>query len=238
MWVDIKQLSKQQVRKLEYIIKGIKMPKIKVKVLNKECAPERTHRWDAGWDLKSTEDVTIPAGEMVKVHTGVITEIPPRHCGMVVPRSSFGVKHRLTLANDIGIIDTEYRGEIMVFITNDSDKDFTIKQYERFCQLLIVPINSSELWIVDNLSKTDRGSGGFGSTTVKPKIVDNLNIGLVEIDPILADDQKVNTEDLREAQLEELRSVKPAEYIKLKNTNKLFDKYPIATGDMKEDLGI
>jgi len=141
------------------------MSKIKVKLLNEDCMPERTHRWDAGWDLKATESVVIPVGEVKKVHTGVIIEIPPRHCGMVVPRSSLGTKHGITLTNTIGIIDSEYRGEIMVFLTNNGKKDYEVCKGDRFAQLVVVAIDSSGLMVVDRVSETQRGSGGFGSTT-------------------------------------------------------------------------
>ena len=195
------------------------MSKIKVKLLNENCEPARTHRWDAGWDLKTTEEVVVPAGGSKKVHTGVIIEIPPRHCGMVVSRSSFGTKHRVTLANDVGIIDSEYRGEIMVFLVNDSDKDLTIKQYERFAQLIIVAIDSSELWIVDKLSETGRGSGGFGSTT-KTKVTKEM------------------TEELDFDLTLPLETLTQSEYMQLKNTGKLKEMYPHSTGNMKEDLAL
>lgn len=248
---DVTGLGVAEARKLKELIKKIQkrggvMARIKVKVLNEGCTPERTHRWDAGWDLKSTERITVPKGEMVKVRTGVITEIPARHFGMVVPRSSMGVKHRVTLANDVGIIDAEYRGEIFVFLTNDGDHDMVIEQYQRFCQLLIVPVNNAELWIVDQLSKTDRGDGGFGSTTESQSVIANPNNDgtavFVEEKPIeIPEEKKTSTgtttiEEKRQAKLDELKKLSVAEYMKLKNSGKLMDEYPIATGDMKEDL--
>ena len=220
MFIDLDQLSTQQQRKIKYIVRNINMPRIKVKLLNENCKPERTHRWDAGWDLKATEEVLIPAGGTMKVHTGVILEIPAKHCGLVVPRSSFGTKHRVTLANDVGVIDSEYRGEIMVFLVNDSDEDFTIKQYERFAQLIIIPINSQEFMIVDRLTQTDRGDGGFGSTTV-------IASDIVDVEPLLVE------EELEPALLTNLSQ---SEYMKLKNTGMLAEIYPNTTGVMKEDL--
>lgn len=211
------------------------MSKIKVKLLNENCEPARTHRWDAGWDLKTTEEVVVPAGGSKKVHTGVIIEIPPRHCGMVVSRSSFGTKHRVTLANDVGIIDSEYRGEIMVFLVNDSDKDLTIKQYERFAQLIIVAIDSSELWIVDKLSETGRGSGGFGSTTktkVTKEMTEEEEDLIPEVD--LSSQAKDIADEIDEKAL--LTNLSQSEYMKLKNTGNLEKAYPYATGNMKEDL--
>ena len=247
MYIDLDQLSTQQQRKIKYIVRNINMPRIKVKLLNENCKPERTHRWDAGWDLKATQEVLIPAGGTMKVHTGVILEIPAKHCGLVVPRSSFGTKHRITLANDIGVIDSEYRGEIMVFLVNDSNEDFTIKQYERFAQLLIVPINSQEFMIVDRLTQTDRGDGGFGSTT---NPIDNLE----EATKIAEERMKISKEMKEEIsfhdkliaqhieEVEEelapalLTNLSQSEYMKLKNTGMLAEIYPRATGNMKEDL--
>ena len=156
------------------------MSKIKIKLLNDDCMPERTHRWDAGWDLKATEDTLIPVGESRKIHTGVIIEIPPRHCGMVAPRSSLGTKHGITLANTVGIIDTEYRGEIMVFLVNNGSEDYTVHKGDRFAQLVVVAIDSSELWVVDRVSETSRGTGGFGSTDLfdmsDEELSENANI--------------------------------------------------------------
>ena len=234
MFINLDQLSTQQQRKIKYIIKDIKMPRIKVKLLNEKCKPERTHRWDAGWDLKATQDVVIPAGGTTKVHTGVIMEIPAKHCGLVVARSSFGTKHRVTLANDVGVIDSEYRGEIMVFLVNDSDEDFTIKQYERFAQLLIVPINSQEFMVVDRLSQTDRGDGGFGSTTeVKDESLTKEEEALIpEVD--LSQQAKDIADEIDEKAL--LTNLSQSDYMKLKNTGMLAEIYPNATGNMKEDL--
>lgn len=265
MWVDTELLSKQQKRKIEYILKDVKMSRIKVKVLNEGCMPERTHRWDAGWDLKAATAVTIPAGKTAKVHTGVIFEIPPRNCGMVVPRSSLGTKFRVTLANDVGIIDSEYRGEVMVFLSNDSDKDYEVNAGDRFAQILIVPINSAELWPVDYVSDTGRGDGGFGSTGLdgpskvmeqkKAEAKANSEVGTnpcgeivlgeakecvlpTPEDDLTETEKRADTEAERSRKLNELAQVKPSEYVKMKNDGTLFEKYPIATGDMKEDLGL
>lgn len=273
MWIDETQLSKQQRRKIEYITKDITvtkdfesavdrevynrdifrektkgktMPKIKVKLLNKKCEPAKTHRWDAGWDLKATERTVIPEGKVVKVHTGVIIEIPARHCGLVVPRSSFGTKYRVTLANDVGVIDSEYRGELLVFLSNDGTTPVVIDQYERFAQLLIVPINSSELWIVDKLSETDRGSGGFGSTnTAKEDLTYVADEAIKYDDPGDIGEQPVNDLSEQAKKLadqidKEIRdtviTLTPAEYTKLQASGRLKKLYPEATGDMKVDL--
>jgi dUTP pyrophosphatase len=208
------------------------MPRIKVKLVDNTCKPERTHKWDAGWDLKAFESVVIPPQEARKVRTGVNIEIPPHYCGMVVPRSSLGTKHRVTLANDIGVIDTEYRGEIFVFLSNDSDIEYEVKKGDRFAQLVVVAINNSDLWIVDRLSNTSRGEGGFGSTTEKKWGEDEVpedEVTFTKYD--MADDAL----DLMKQPLSELKAV---EYIKLKKSGKLKEIYPEATGNIKEDLNI
>jgi len=229
MWIDSDSLSMQQKRKIEYILKEKVMSKIKVKLLNENCMPERTHRWDAGWDLKAVDTVVIPAGQTVKIHTGVIFEIPPRYFGMVVPRSGLGTKFNVTLANDVGIIDSEYRGEVLVFLNNASDFDYKLTAGDRFAQIIIVPVNTAELWAVDQVSETGRGSGGFGSTTesqVKEASIDELKLW------------GENEVPMDEVSFVDIKTLKPTEYLELQKTGKLLEIYPEATGNIKEDLGL
>ena len=222
------------------------MSKIKVKLTDKNCLPTKKYRWDAGWDLKALSEVKIRPSEVVKVHTGVYIEVPARFFGMVVPRSGLGTKHGVTLANDIGIIDSEYRGEILVYLVNQGKESVTIKQYDRFAQLVIVPVNNADLWVVDSLSKTNRGVGGFGSTGDKDaleKHVEETNAAdevtfndkLMKVSEAIKEN---NVDAERQKRLEELRKLTPAEYTKLQKKGKLFEEYPIATGNMNEDLGI
>lgn len=138
---------------------------IRIAIDSKECMPTKTHKWDAGWDIKSNnETFTLHPGDKVKVHTGVSIEIPVRHMGLIVPRSGLGSKYRVGLANTAGVIDSEYRGEITVSLVNDGDEDLVITQYDRFCQLIVVPVNMNQLRVVDRLTDTSRGAGGYGST--------------------------------------------------------------------------
>lgn len=138
---------------------------IRVALDNENCTPFKKHKWDAGYDLKSNnETFTLGPGGKIKVSTGVRIEIPVRHVGLIVPRSSLGTKYRVTLANSIGVIDSEYRGEIFVYLVNDGYTDIEINKYDRFCQLVILPVYISQLKVVDSLSTTSRGEGGFGST--------------------------------------------------------------------------
>ena len=147
------------------------MSNIKIAVDNEECTPHKTHKWDAGWDLKSNnQDFTIKPGAKIKVHTVVKIAIPPRNMGLIFPRSGLGSKFRVGLANTIGVIDSDYRGELMVNLVNDGKEAVEIKQFDRFCQLVIVPINLDNLRVVDTLDDTARGEGGFGSTGVKNEL--------------------------------------------------------------------
>lgn len=120
----------------------------------------------AGIDLycKSDGDIIIKAKETVKIHTGVHVEIPEGYFGAVYPRSSTGVKKHLMLANTVGIIDSDYRGELMIFFYNYGEKDQTIENGDRLAQLVIQPYMKCEIKKVDELADSERGEGGFGST--------------------------------------------------------------------------
>lgn len=126
--------------------------------------PHRKHKTDAGHDLKSNEETfTLKPKETKLVHTGVRIEISYGFCGMVVPRSGLGCQG-LNLMNGVGIIDSNYRGEIMVKVINNGSKDIKIKQFDRFCQLIIVPVSTEALVTVPQLSESPRGENGFGSS--------------------------------------------------------------------------
>lgn len=141
---------------------------IRIKLESPECEPYKGNRWDGGWDLCSNNpDITIEPGQKIKIYTGVSMEIPVRHIGMVVPRSGLGSKFRLGLANTVGVIDSDYRGEIIVFAVNDGDEPIKINQFDRFCQLIVIPVRIDTLRVVDHLQGTERGIKGFGSSGVE-----------------------------------------------------------------------
>ena len=141
---------------------------IRIKLDTPECEPFKGNKWDGGWDLRSNNpDVTIAPNQKVKIYTGVAIEIPVRHVGLIVPRSGLGSKFRIGLANTLGVIDSDYRGELIVNLVNDGEEDVDIKQFDRFCQLLIMPIRIDVLRPVDRLQETKRGSSGFGSSGVE-----------------------------------------------------------------------
>jgi dUTP pyrophosphatase len=130
-----------------------------------KCAPFKDSRYDAGWDLRSNnEDFTLKPGAKVEVDTGIKVAIPRYHVGIIAPRSGLGTKHRIGLANTIGVIDTEYRGPVKVYLVNDGHIDVEIKKYDRICQMLIIPVELQSMRKVGILTKTSRGDAGFGST--------------------------------------------------------------------------
>jgi len=141
---------------------------IRIVLDNEDCEPYKGNRWDGGWDLRSNNpDITIEPGQKVKIYTGVRMEIPVRHIGMVVPRSGLGSKYRLTLANTVGVIDSDYRGEIIVNLVNGGDEAVEINQFDRFCQILVVPVRIDTFRVVTKLQETGRGEQGFGSSGVE-----------------------------------------------------------------------
>jgi len=141
---------------------------MKIRLTDTKAWPGRAHETDAGLDLRSTEPTFMLAPKEKKlIGTGVHAEIPKNHFGMVVIRSGIGTKTNLELANKVGIIDSDYRGEIMAMIRNIGDTGELIEQYSPIVQLIIVPCLIPEIEVVPRLSETKRGNGGFGHTTKK-----------------------------------------------------------------------
>lgn len=120
----------------------------------------------AGADLYALIDgeLTIGAGETAMVHTGLALEIPEGYAGLVYARSGLASKRGLAPANKVGVIDADYRGEIMVALHNHGNAPQTIVSGERIAQLVVAPFLKAEFFEAQALSDTDRGAGGFGST--------------------------------------------------------------------------
>ena len=120
----------------------------------------------AGADLYACldEPVTIGAGETVFIPTGIAMEVPKGYAGLVYARSSLGAKRGLAPANKVGVIDSDYRGEIAVVLHNHGKIDQTVAPGERIAQLVITPVLTPVYEEVEELSDTNRGTGGFGST--------------------------------------------------------------------------
>lgn len=141
---------------------------IKFKKLDEKAViPSKAHVYDAGFDLTATSITTVvnECGQLMLVyHTGIAAEIPNGYCGLLVPRSSI-YKKSLWLTNNTGIIDSNYRGEIMAVFKATTDVIPAVyKEGDRFAQLVIVPIPTLEVEEATELSETDRGEKGYGST--------------------------------------------------------------------------
>lgn len=126
--------------------------------------PTRAHPTDAGLDLYAAETVHIPPKVVTLVPTGIAVAIPAGHVGLLVARSSLAVKKAMTLANGVGVIDADYRGEIKVPITPTDGCHNLIQAGQKIAQLIILPIALPTVEVVSELPESARGLGGFGST--------------------------------------------------------------------------
>lgn len=138
-------------------IKYSKLPSAKV--------PSRAHKFDAGMDLFSTEKISIAPGSSAIVPTGIFMEIPEEHVGLIWSKSGLSVKNKIEIG--AGCIDSTYRGEILVHAYNLGDSEFVVDVGNKIAQILIMPIALPELIECEDLQKTERGAGGFGSSGIK-----------------------------------------------------------------------
>ena len=146
------------------------MKTVKVKILDSNALiPKYATECSAGADLYALcdKDIIIRQGETVTVHTGLAMEIPEGIAGFVFARSSLASKRGLAPANKVGVIDADYRGEIMVTLHNHSGTEQVIACGERIAQIVFMPYIAAEFVLSDYLSDTKRGKGGFGSTGTK-----------------------------------------------------------------------
>lgn len=130
-------------------------------------APYYASAGAAAMDLHACIDeaVTLHAGERVTIPTGIAIGLPdPGYVGLVFARSGLGIKKGICLSNGVGVIDSDYRGEIAVGLYNSSQEDYTVQPGERIAQLAVVPVVQTQIEMVDTLDETQRGAGGFGST--------------------------------------------------------------------------
>ena len=138
---------------------------LKVKLTDGAPLPRHARPGDAGLDLTTREDAVIPPGGTRLVGTGVSVEIPEGYVGLCFPRSGLASKRGVNLANCVGVIDSGYRGEVMAALHNaNPDAHRVVERGERVFQLVVVPFATCECVEVDELSGTERGEGGFGST--------------------------------------------------------------------------
>lgn len=141
---------------------------VKYKILrNGAKAPSYQSDGAAGADLYACDTVEIPPQERRLIPTGIAIECERRDIAAIIcARSGLATKHGIALANGIGVVDSDYRGEIMVSCINLSDKSYTVMSGERIAQLMLVPVTVGK-FIEGELSETERGNGGFGSTGSK-----------------------------------------------------------------------
>jgi len=141
------------------------------KLKDNAICPRREKTASAGIDVcacfDNSEDKTIAPGETLFIPTGYSFEIPEGYYGGLFARSGLGCKRNLRPANCVGVIDSDYRGELIVALRNDSNVDQLIKHGDRVAQLVIMPYLDVTVNEVDELSDTDRGENGFGSTGTK-----------------------------------------------------------------------
>ena len=146
------------------------MPTVAVKKLEERAVlPTYGSEYSAGADLYALteEELVFAPGETKLVHTGLAMEIPEGYAGLIYARSGLASKRGLAPANKVGVVDADYRGEIMVALHNHSNTEQKIAPQERIAQLVITPFLKAEFEERETLSDTVRGSGGFGSTGTK-----------------------------------------------------------------------
>ena len=144
--------------------------KMDIKKLNeKAIVPTYGSAFAAGADLYACEEnaVTVEAGETKLIHTGIAMAIPEGYVGLVYARSGLASKRGLAPANKVGVIDSDYRGEVMVALHNHGSVAQTVESGERIAQIVFTPYVAAEFNVADELDDTVRGAGGFGSTGTK-----------------------------------------------------------------------
>ena len=136
------------------------------KLCEKAVVPTYGSEYSAGADLYACEEntVTIAPHETILIHTGLSVEIPEGFGGFIYARSGLASKKGLAPANKVGVVDADYRGEVMVALHNHSEVSQTIEPGERVAQLVIAPFLKAEFTVAEELSSTARGESGFGST--------------------------------------------------------------------------
>jgi dUTP pyrophosphatase len=148
------------------------MKALQVKILNDRIGrdiplPAYATEGSAGLDLRACLDeaLTLAPGQTELIPTGLAIHIEdPSLCAMILPRSGLGHKHGIVLGNLVGLIDSDYQGQLFVSCWNRGQTTFTIEPGERIAQMVLVPVMQAEFEIVDEFSDSDRGDGGFGSS--------------------------------------------------------------------------
>jgi dUTP pyrophosphatase len=146
------------------------MKKLEVKILDERIRgmlPRYATAGAAGLDLRACIEapLTLQPGDSQLVHSGIAIHVAdPGYAAVVLPRSGLGSKHGIVLGNLVGLIDSDYQGEVLVSVWNRGRASFTIQPLDRIAQLLVVPVMQVELEVVEEFAESSRGAGGFGST--------------------------------------------------------------------------
>lgn len=146
------------------------MKPISVKILDprmRELLPAYATPGSAGLDLRAALDapLTLQPGATALIPTGLAIHLAdPGYCAMILPRSGLGHKHGIVLGNLVGLIDSDYQGQLMVSTWNRGQNEFTLHPLDRLAQMVIVPVLQASFQVVEEFADSERGSGGFGST--------------------------------------------------------------------------
>lgn len=144
--------------------------KIDIKLLDarmRDALPAYATSGSAGLDLRACLDeaLTLPPGATSLVRTGLAIHIAdPAYAALILPRSGLGHKHGIVLGNLVGLIDSDYQGELMISVWNRGQNDFVLAPMERLAQLVVVPVVQAQFELVEDFDRSARGAGGFGST--------------------------------------------------------------------------
>ena len=147
------------------------MEYLKIKKLKENAViPKRATSGSAGVDLYACidEPITVKSGDLVKIPTGIAIELPNENmAAFVFARSGLGIKHGIAPSNAVGVVDSDYRGEICVGLTNHGTEPFIVEPQTRIAQLIVIPVLPLPILEVNDLSDTERGQNGFGSSGSK-----------------------------------------------------------------------
>jgi len=141
-----------------------KLPVIRIKPF--AVLPERQTSGSVGYDISACldEDIILAPGETQKIGSGIAIALDPGYAAFIYARSGLGINFGVVPANCVGVIDSDYRGEVIVGLKNTSKEPFEVKHGDRIAQMVVGKCETPEIILCDNLDKTVRGDGGFGST--------------------------------------------------------------------------
>lgn len=138
---------------------------LKINLIHEDAKmPYRANEGDAGLDIFSIEEIIIPSGESAFIRTGIQMELPKGTEAQIRPRSGLAAKHAVTVLNSPGTIDEGYRGELKIILINHGKQDFVVEKSMRIAQMVIAPVLQVTLEQVNELTNSERGDGGFGSS--------------------------------------------------------------------------